>query len=446
MKFIRLLATLLLVAVCAGFSSCEEELEEEPPTILKPEGGNNSSDLENTYSQYIDDYKNMTCKRFNDNGDTIEFTGITAKGYLMINLFQEATKKKVFDWVDNVKIDTICKVYKGYGEYEEVTVKSIGLSHAHGNPHIESNKNFITLLDFFGGESPFTRILFVNGGNSKMSNIMPIGSWSINTSITNWYNNEYCFIHDCCYTLAGDTVYTIKYGEYDYNIDQYGSRIATNGYGSFQYQFERVSAEEAVGIGIDTDNFNGSYQLRLARINYKTAQNIWGKEQYVELPFEYEAKAKLSSSIIQKSSEIWTYNIDIVYYDGTEKEASINVDIKNGSIIEEEIPVTLANLEGTWDMVKCYGWEYNDNYEKEDWKEDVTGEYIFFEDEDGNGGYNDGYKTYYFASSVEGNKLVLRNSEWLSGKEVTITKLTTNELHLKATDSVSEENYEMKRR
>lgn len=118
----------------------------------------------------------MTCKRFNDNGDTIEFTGITAKGYLMINLFQEATKKKVFDWVDNVKIDTICKVYKGYGEYEEVTVKSIGLSHAHGNPHIESNKNFITLLDFFGGESPFTRILFVNGGNSKMSNIMPIGS------------------------------------------------------------------------------------------------------------------------------------------------------------------------------------------------------------------------------------------------------------------------------
>lgn len=246
----------------------------------------------------------------------------------MINLFQEATKKKVFDWVDNVKIDTICKVYKGYGEYEEVTVKSIGLSHAHGNPHIESNKNFITLLDFFGGESPFTRILFVNGGNSKMSNIMPIGSWSINTFITNWYNNEYCFIHDCCYTLAGDTVYTIKYGEYDYNIDQYGSRIATNGYGSFQYQFERVSAEEAVGIGIDTDNFNGSYQLRLARINYKTAQNIWGKEQYVELPFEYEAKAKLSSSIIQKSSEIWTYNIDIVYYDGTEKEASINVDIK----------------------------------------------------------------------------------------------------------------------
>lgn len=96
---------------------------------------------------------------------------------------------------------------------------------------------------------------------------------------------------------------------------------------------------------------------------------------------------------------------------------------------------------------KSYGWEYNDQNIKENWEENVVGEYIFFEDEDGNGGYNDGYKTYYFASSVEGNKLILRNSEWLDGKtSIIITKLTETELHLKAIDSVSEENYEMKRR
>lgn len=113
---------------------------------------------------------------------------------------------------------------------------------------------------------------------------------------------------------------------------------------------------------------------------------------------------------------------------------------------EPTVEISLANLKGTWDMVKCYGWEYNDNNEKEDWEEDVTGEYIFFEDEDGNGGYNDGYKTYYFASSVKGNRLILRSTEWLLGKEVTITKLTDTELYLKAVDSESEENYEMKRR
>lgn len=112
----------------------------------------------------------------------------------------------------------------------------------------------------------------------------------------------------------------------------------------------------------------------------------------------------------------------------------------------DSIALSLANLKGTWDMTKCYGWEYNDDDVKEDWTEDVTGEYIFFEDEDGNGGYNDGYKTYYFASSIDGNKLVLRSSEWLQGKAVTITKLTSTELHITATDAVSEENYEMIRR
>ena len=77
---------------------------------------------------------------------------------------------------------------------------------------------------------------------------------------------------------------------------------------------------------------------------------------------------------------------------------------------------------------------------------DLTQTHIFFEDEDGNGGYNDGYNTYYFASSVKGDRLILRSTEWLLGKEVTITKLTDTELYLKAVDSESEENYEMKRR
>lgn len=340
MKSIRLLATLLLVAVCAGFSSCEEELEEEPSTILKPEGGNNSSDLENTYSQYIDDYKNMTCKRFNDNGDTIEFTGITAKGYLMINLFQEATKKKVFDWVDNVKIDTICKVYKGYGEYEEVTVKSIGLSHAHGNPHIESNKNFITLLDFFGGESPFTRILFVNGGNSKMSNIMPIGSWSINTFITNWYNNEYSFIHDCCYTLTGDTVYTIKYENYDfYNIREYEQRIMLCG--SYDHEATRISGEE--GIGTYVANFSGIYQFNSCKINYKDCKQVW--ERDFTLPFNYEANAKLFYSIVNKSANVWEYKVDVIYYDGTKKDYTFYLNIDNGVISEN---LNASPLTGKW--------------------------------------------------------------------------------------------------
>ena len=418
MKTLRLLAASLLIAVCAGFSSCsDDELEKEPIINFDPNGNN---DLEKTYSQYIDDYENMTCKRFNDNGDTIEFTGLTAKGYLMINLFQKATKTKVFDWVDNVKIDTIYKVYKGYGEYEEVTIKSIGLSHSHvGKPHIASNKDFIILLDFFGGTSPFTRILFVNGGNSKMSDIMPVDSWHISTFIPNWYNNEYSFIHNCCYTLAGDTVYTIKYGEYDdNNINMYGSRIATNGHGSFQYQFEQVSAEEAVGTGLDIDNFHGSYQLRVARINYRTAQNMWGEQRYINLPFVYEAKAKLSYSITDKSSDTWKYKVNITYYDGTKKEVTLNVNIENGEVQGEDDYNSLFII-GKWKMTSGDAVATHVTY-----KDDGTFEYTSTEDNSYKevGKYKiDGKKLYEMFSDEDEwliSDILLLNSMTLSVQEL----------------------------
>lgn len=417
----RLLAASLLIAVCAGFSSCsDDELEKEPIINFDPNGNNDSSNLEKTYSQYIDDYENMTCKRFNDNGDTIEFTGLTAKGYLMINLFQKATKTKVFDWVDNVKIDTIYKVYKGYGEYEEVTIKSIGLSHSHvGKPHIASNKDFIILLDFFGGTSPFTRILFVNGGNSKMSDIMPVDSWHISTFIPNWYNNEYSFIHNCCYTLAGDTVYTIKYGEYDdNNINMYGSRIATNGHGSFQYQFEQVSAEEAVGTGLDIDNFHGSYQLRVARINYRTAQNMWGEQRYINLPFVYEAKAKLSYSITDKSSDTWKYKVNITYYDGTKKEVTLNVNIENGEVQGEDDYNSLFII-GKWKMTSGDAVATHVTY-----KDDGTFEYTSTEDNSYKevGKYKiDGKKLYEMFSDEDEwliSDILLLNSMTLSVQEL----------------------------
>lgn len=411
MKIFRLLAASLLVAVCTGFSSCgDDELEREPVINFDPNG----SDLEKKYSQYIDDYENMTCKRFEDKGDTIEFTGITSKGYLMINLFQYATKTKVFEWVDNVKIDTIYQIYKGYGEYEEVRVKSIRLSN--GKYHLKSNKDFVTLLDFFGGTSSFTRI---HGGNSKMSDIMPVGAWHINTFIPNWYNNEYSFIHDCCYTLAGDTVYTIKYGKYDDdNINMYERRIATNGYGSFQYRFEQVSAEEAVGTGLDIDNFHGSYQLRVARINYRTAQNMWGEQRYINLPFDYEAKAKLSYSITDKSSDTWKYKANITYYDGTKKEVTLNVNIENGAVQGEDDYNSLLII-GKWKMTSGDAVATHVTY-----KNDGTFEYTSTEDSSYKevGKYKiDGNKLYEMYNDEKEwiiNDILLLNSMTLSVQEL----------------------------
>lgn len=346
MKSIRLLAASLLVAVCAGFSSCgDDELEKEPVINLDPNGNNGSSDLEKTYSQYINDYENMTCKSFVQyNNDTIAFTGITSKGYLMIDLFQKSSETKVFEWVDNTKTDTIYKVHKGYGEYEEVKVHSIELPFIQF--HTEQSKDFIAMLHFRGSQT-LKRALFVNDVQSHMPDCLPK---DVSTFIPNWYNNEYCFIHDCCYTLAGDTVYTIRYGEYDMNnINEYANRIATGGYHR-SWEYHRISSEEAIGAGIDTDNYNGRYMFEIARINYKTAQNMWGEQHNIDLPFDYEAKAKLAYSVTDKSSNIWTYKVSITYYNGTKKEVELKVDIEKGAVQGDDAYIASLII-GKWKMI-----------------------------------------------------------------------------------------------
>lgn len=341
MKAFRLLAISLAIALCVGFSSCgDDELESAPTEIFDPTGGN---ELEKIYSKYIDNYEDITCKSFvKYNNDTIAFTGITPKGYLMIDLFQNSSETKVFEWIDNTKTDTIYNVHKGYGEYEEVRIRSIEPSFI--KFHTEYGKDFIAMLHL-NGSQPLRRVLFVNGGQSHMTDVLPE---RVATFIPNWYNNQYCFIHDCCYTLAGDTVYTIQYGEYDYNdINRYADQIANKGFENLQYN--TISPEESIGAGIDINGFNASYQFIIARINYKTAQNVWGERNLIDLPFTYEANAKLSCSITDKSSNIWTYKISITYYNGAKSEVTLKVDIESGTVQGDDDYIASLII-GNWKM------------------------------------------------------------------------------------------------
>lgn len=198
----------------------------------------------------------------------------------------------------------------------------------------------------------------------------------------------------------------------------YERRIATNGYGSFQYRFEQVSAEEAVGTGLDIDNFHGSYQLRVARINYRTAQNMWGEQRYINLPFDYEAKAKLSYSITDKSSDTWKYKANITYYDGTKKEVTLNVNIENGAVQGEDDYNSLLII-GKWKMTSGDAVATHVTY-----KNDGTFEYTSTEDSSYKevGKYKiDGNKLYEMYNDEKEwiiNDILLLNSMTLSVQEL----------------------------
>lgn len=391
-------------------------MESVPTEIFDPTGGN---ELEKIYSKYIDNYEDITCKSFvKYNNDTIAFTGITPKGYLMIDLFRNSSETKVFEWIDNTKTDTIYNVHKGYGEYEEVRIRSIEPSFI--KFHTEYGKDFIAMLHL-NGSQPLRRVLFVNGGQSHMTDVLPEG---VATFIPNWYNNQYCFIHDCCYTLAGDTVYTIKYGENDMNnINNYADRIATGGYHFLEYQ--RISPEEAIGAGIDT-GYDNRYRIEMVRINYKTAQNVWGEQRYIALPFDYEAKAKLAYSVTDKSSNIWTYKVSITYYDGTKSEATLKVDIESGTVQGDDDYIASLII-GKWKMTSGNAIATHVAY-----KNDGTFEYTSTEDSSYKevGKYKiEGNKLYEMYSGEDEwiiSDILLLNSMFLSVQELEADGVTPN--------------------
>lgn len=400
MKSIRLLVTLLLVTLCTGFYSCDKELDRQPLEELSLYG--------DSFSSYGLNFMDYECNGTYYNGNINHFSGLK-NNHLWISSYDRTTKEKLFEWTDTRTFDRNRRVHVGYGEYKDVTLLSIT---TYGTCY--KNNSLVATLSFSFGEGYSEHLILFKSPSS----VREVPSKYQRRSIIDWYK-ESVVVENCCYNNLGDTLFVVPRG----------------------IRGMPVSYEEGIALNYSLDN---SQSLNIGRWNFKLDETVWNTE--VKLPFTVTSDAKTSCNLIEKSTNIWKYRFDIIYYDGAKKDYTFDINIETGALIGDEQPITLASLKGTWDMTKCYGWEYNDKGVKEDWTEDVKGEYIFFEDEDGNGGYNDGFKTYYFASSINGNKLVLRNSDWLEGKDVTITKLTNAELYITATDKVSEENYEMKRR
>lgn len=409
-----LLVTALWVTLCTGLSSCGKDLETMP---LDSIGG---TDTDKEFANYgITDFKDIEMRSCSglDKGLTYyefgqaNFAGLK-KNHLWIASFDRESKQKLAEWTDTKEFNKTRRVNMGYGEYKDVTISGIALRQTY------SKANSFIAVVLSSGDSNFSEMIHVFKTPTKTRELK-----GLNSPVQEWYK-ESVFINKCCYTLSGDTIAVLT------PVSSTGTTLSSN----------LISYTEAI-IVHKTDYPNSIY---ITKHDYEYGKKTWNVE-LTELSKEPK-DAKITISILDSSTNIWKYKADIIHYDGTKKDYTFSINIETGTIIGEELPISYANLKGTWDMTKCYGWEYNGDGVKEDWTEDVKGEYIFFEDTHGNGGYFDGDDTNYFASSLQGNKLILENSDWLVGKSITITKLTATELHITATEASSVENYEMKKR
>ena len=317
MKTLRLLTTSLLIAVCAGFSSCgDEELEEFQLDEMYSTG-----DSFSTYGLNIKDYE---CRGSFYFGNINHFSGLK-NNHLWISSYDRTTKEKLWEWTDSRTFDKKRTVHVGYGEYKDIEISSITTYGA-----CAKNNIFVASVGYGGESYGEYNILFktATGNLKEIRNEYP-------AYITDWYK-ESVFVGNCCYNDMGDTLYV--------------SQINNGAVGGTP-----ISYEETIIVS------DYQQQLTASRINYKTYKSVWNTEY--RLPFEIFPDTKKEYVLLDNSTNIWKYKLDLLYYDGTKKDYTFYLNIENGTISETQ---NVSPIVGSWVYITDEGYKeiitfYSDN-------------------------------------------------------------------------------------
>lgn len=300
MKTLRLLATLLLVALSMGLYSCsKDDFVDTPPIPVTPDDGGDSK--EDPFEDYLgEDYSNITCLSLDfRQGDIVTISGLKSK-HLWFAYFEKSSKKKMFEWVDVEETDTIQQVHKGYGEYEQIIIKGVGAVY-----YKKTSTGDIVQFEYSATSTDGYQTIFTSNSKTKRTTIQA-GNYG-DYMPHDWYK-ESVFIKNYCYSHEGDTIYIAKKTPY----------LAEH------IQIELFSYEEGI-------QFYKSTTPSMHRYNYKEAESMW----YIMLDnLDIPANSKIEYTILDKSTNIWEYKVNIISYDGTKQEHIFKINIDNGKLID----------------------------------------------------------------------------------------------------------------
>lgn len=299
MKSIRLLATLLLVAVCTVFISCgDNELEE-----IQMEEMYTNGDSFSTYGLNIKDYE---CRGSYYWGNINHFSGLK-NNHLWISSYDRTTKEKLWEWTDNRTFDRKRTIHIGYGEYKDIEISNITTYGA-----CAKNNIFVVNIGYSGESYNEYNILFKTATDIVKEIKNDKGAY-----IVNWYK-ESVFVGNNCYNDLGEILFETTFPN--------GSIGGTP-----------ISYEESVSVN---DNLQ---QLIASRVNYRASKTVWHTEY--KLPFEIFSDTKKEYTLLDNSTNIWKYRLDLLYYDGTKKDYTFYLNIDNGTISET---LNTSPLIGKW--------------------------------------------------------------------------------------------------
>ena len=305
MKTLRLLATLLLVALSMGLYSCsKDDFVDTPPIPVTPD--NIFNDTDKKFAEYMDDYSDIKCRYAQAGEGIMQLSGIKNK-HLWFSEFDTTTKKLKSTWLDIEETDTIQQVYSGYGEYKEMKITFAIFGYY-------KKTKAGDIVGFSLDDIP--QIIFTSNGKTKRT---PLEIDSENKTFYDWYN-ESVLIGNRCYSSEGDPLFTIE--------DSYFFRDGN---------VTPISYEEGI-------KFDYSYPpISFERFNIKEGKSAWKTNLTdIELPSD----SKISYTILDKSANVWEYKVDAVLYNGMKHSYIFTVNMEDGkaNVAEEGVKVTSIAL------------------------------------------------------------------------------------------------------
>ena len=303
MKAFRLLAISLLVALSMGVSSCgDDELDMKPVVNLTP---NESSKTDELFDEYVSDNHRITCRGYADFESTILFAGLKDKHLWFAEYEKTETKGIRFEWTDIEETDTIQKVYKGYGEYETIYIRTT-------LPIYYKKTSTGNIVTFMFNSSGKAQTIFTYNNKSRRTQL------GYNQTPNDWYS-ESVFIRDCCYSYEGDIIYVANQPP---QFDGHGMPVDT----------EPISYEEGIKL---SDSFISKY-------NFKEGKSMW--VTHIAAPFDVPSDARKSYTFIGSTANIWEYKCEVTFYDGAKKDFTFKINIDNGKIVTDEVKVTSISI------------------------------------------------------------------------------------------------------
>lgn len=306
MKIFNFFATSLLIALGMVFYSCNKE-ENIPENIFTSETV--ESLFFKKYGIDIQDYKYYNYNYLESN---LIFNGIK-DGVFLASAYDTLSYKKLCEFIDTESTPETVTKNIGYGESKELNLVGI-LSEG----IVLTDNGYIgqVIIIYTDGdqisfhEAQMKQITFFSNGR-KIEKTISFNSFDIGIEIKKgvkkWHEDSAIASDEICFNDKGDTLFMVK------------SPILET----------EVPITYTDGINID---------LECQRTNHATGEIIWYSK--VIPPFEIPSNAKRDIIITEQNGNIWKCEANLIFYNGTKRNFTFEINIDDGTIIGQDIKVT----------------------------------------------------------------------------------------------------------